>query len=320
MLRALCLVAALLVAANALPTTLPDGEIQHLTEEISSAQEDLKNMVEVEAQEDHAMNARVAEPAKSLLANPGEASQQMIMEGQASQQMIMEFAKVAKKAEKESVVDETKQQNLAVAALSKVDKAVETIGNSEKKSLGESDSTTKTAMEAALQKLKDVSATLHRGTKTMHTKERLERMVEESRTLKHQAHGDPMLGESLTPEEAEQHIQDAAVASIQQVQQQAKVALEQAAHNVAPASAAQDYTPKTGEGAMAMLSHTGASTAKAPLSSETTVDKSEKTSMKQNLAETEMKEISKLLKQETTVDNSEKESMKQIGSLVKDLA
>jgi len=153
------------------------------------------------------MNARVAEPAQSLLANP------ILGNGEASQQMIMEFAKVAKKTEKESVIDETKQQNLAVAALSKVDKAVETIGNSEKKSLGESDSTTKTAMEAALQKLKDVSATLHRGTKTMHTKERLERMVEESRTLKHQAHGDPMLGESLTPEEAEQHIQDAAVAS-----------------------------------------------------------------------------------------------------------
>jgi len=299
MLRALCLVAALLVAANALPTTLPDGEIQHLTEEISSAQEDLKNMVEVEAQEDHAMNARVAEPAQSLLANP------ILGNGEASQQMIMEFAKVAKKTEKESVIDETKQQNLAVAALSKVDKAVETIGNSEKKSLGESDSTTKTAMEAALQKLKDVSATLHRGTKTMHTKERLERMVKESRTLKHQAHGDPMLGESLTPEEAEQHIQDTAIASIQQVQQQAKVALEQAAHNVAPASAAPDYTPKTGEGAMAMLSHTGTSTSKAP---------------KQNLAETEKMEISKLLKQETAVDNSEKMSMKQIGSLVKDLA
>jgi hypothetical protein len=261
-------------------------------------------MVKVQAKEDDQMNARVAEPAKQLL--------NMAHNGETSQAVIEKFAKLAKKTEKAAVVDEERQQNLAVAAYSAVDKAVETIRTSEKKSLGESDSTKKTAMEAALQKLEQVSATLHRGTKTMHTKERLERMVQETRTLKHQAQGDPMLGESLTPEEAEQHIQDAAIASIQQVQQQAEVALDQAAHAdasagtaAAPASAAADYTPKPGEGAMAMLSHTGASAPAAP---------------QQNLAETEKKEISKLLSQEKTVDNTEKQGMKEIGGLVKDLA
>jgi hypothetical protein len=192
-------------------------------------------------------------------------------------------------------------------------------------------------MELALQKLQHVSATLHQGTKTMHTKERLLRMEDETRTLKHQAldsggqdpddvkrhQGDnAKLGESLTPEEAEQHIQDAAianeqhiedaaVASIQQVQQQAKVALKQASQGTtAPASAAAaDYTPKAGEGALSMLSHTGvsaaATTEQAP---------------QQSLVQTEHREISKLLKQDKTVANTEKQAMAEINGLVNDLA
>jgi len=82
---------------------------------------------------------------------------------------------------KQAADEEGQQQQLALEAMDMVDRAVDTIETSEKKTLGEGAS--ETPVEHALAKLKQVSSTLHQGSKTMHTQERLERMADEASQL-----------------------------------------------------------------------------------------------------------------------------------------
>lgn len=157
-------------------------------------------------------------------------------------------------------------------------------------------------------------------------------MVDETRNLKHQAReGAPSagapnyeLGESLTPAEAEQHIQDAAIAneqqiqeaavkSIHEVQEQAKQAIEQAANSAAPEPAAAPATfAKSGSGALSML-NASPSAAAAPQAAP-------QEAPQQNLAATEKEELNRLLNQEHIVDRTEKTAIAEVNQLAKNLS
>jgi len=248
------------------------------------------------------------------------------------------FAKSAKEEEKTAIMHENEQQDLALKAIKNTDKALNELG-SEEKSLGEGDSAKKSNVEVAMEKLKLVSNTLHVGTKTMHTKERIERMVDETRTLEKQASSDASnneLGESLNPAaEAELHIQDAAIASekkiqeaavgsIHAVQEQAQQAIDQAAVN---------WTPEPGSGALDQAAN-GAAPEPELSSPEARVDGGALTNLntaaapqaapqkapEQNLAAIEKEELNTLLKQEHTVDSTEKTAIAEVNELVKDLS
>jgi len=335
MLRTLCFVAALLAIAHALPTSIHADELQHLTDEISAAKSELQEMTKVEATEDKNMNQRVGESAQSALEEMNNAHHSSEDHAIALQQ----FAKAAKEEEKKAISAENEQQDLALKAIKNTDKALNELGSEEKKSLGEGDSAKKSSVEVAMEKLQHVSNVLHDGTKTMHTRERIERMVDETRNLEKQASSDASnneLGESLNPAaEAELHIQDAAIASekkiqeaavgsIHAVQQQAQRAIDQAAVNwtpepgsgaldqaangAAPEPAAAPATAAVDGGALTML-NASPSAAAAP-----------EAAPEQNLAAIEKEELNKLLKQEHTVDSTEKTAIAEVNELVKDLA
>jgi len=168
---------ALFAACSALPATLPSEEIQHLTEDLSQAKDNFAEMTKTEDKEQKQM-ADVATAIKGL-PNANEA------DPVDTQMQIADVASRVHNQANRAADEEGQQQKLALEAMDTVDEAMDTIEHSEKKALGEG--AAETPVEHALSKLKQVSSTLHQGSKTMHTQERLERMAKEADQLRDEA-------------------------------------------------------------------------------------------------------------------------------------
>jgi len=176
---------ALFAACSALPATLPSEEIQHLTDDLSQAEDNIAEMTKTEDKEQKQM-ADVATAIKGL-PNAKEA------DPVDTQMQIADVADRVHNQANRAADEEGQQQKLALEAVDTVDEAIDTIEDSNKKALGEG--AAETPVEHALSKLKQVSSTLHQGSKTMHTQERLERMGKEADQLFEEANM-AKLGES----------------------------------------------------------------------------------------------------------------------------
>jgi len=321
MLRALCIVSALLVAANALPTTLPDGEVQHLTEEISQAKGDLEGMVKENEKEISDMDA-----IKNDIDNTGPA-----ISAVKEQETISAAAKDMQLREENAVADENEQQTLALDSLSQVNKALEQING--KNALGESQTN---PVEAAVQKLSKLQKQLEVGTSTSHNLERIEQMQEKSKQLvtdakdlakfaKMSAPGE--LGESKMNAQQKQ-IEEDALAQIQKVKDTANAAIEKstaaaqqggvmgmlnsARTSAEPAQAApaEAAAPAQG-GVMGMLNSARTSAETAQAAGESRADR---------MLSQEQETLAQLGDQEAMAVKAEKVSIKQLKGMINDMA
>lgn len=200
----------------------------------------------------------------------------------------------------EASKQEIKQQSHAIKSMNKVDAAIKQIKSSERKSLGEGEG--ETPVEHALNKLQQVSTTLHRGSKTMHTKERLDRMQSEAEQLQHEsmgpmAAGGPMGPPGMMPPGAGPWLgeskDESAIGALQ--------------HSRAQNSAQPAPMTSGDESAIEALQHsktTAPSTMGPPPS---------------NVVHQETQQFNKLMKQEKAVSSAEKADQSEIGSLMKKL-
>jgi len=315
--RTLLLFGAVVAACHALPASFSSEEVKHLREQVTYAQDELKDMVDQQVNENTIMGMLKSD-AEDAEKNPSK---------------LLKDAEDMKAIETEGIAAEDQQQSLAVNAKNEIENAISDMYTSQSEtSLGEGDTTEKTAVELAMDKLQKVENKLQKDTQTMRTQDRIKRMKDETNDLIRMESGSKTtLGEALTPEQ--QKIQDTAIAKIQEIQNNAKEAISAAGNTPSQSSTAAttDYTPKPGEGANSLLSHTtdsnhdhssAAGTDYTPRPGEGvnsllshTVDSSTAASNVQ----AEKKELDKLLKQEETVHHTEKVAQEQIGELIKQL-
>jgi len=333
---------ALFAACSALPATLPNEEIQHLTEDLSQAKGNLQAMAKTEEKEQKQMadvgSTIQEEPFRGM---PEEAAAYTMMYAEG-----LSFTADAVHTDVDKAIsEENDQQAAAVQAMKTVDEAMDTIEHSEKRVLGEDASDT--PVEHALAKLKQVSSTLHKGTKTMHTKERLERMLAESEEIAHNTYDE----EALEAQQAPAHVQKAqskptpAKASAPKKPQQPTVqshpspfelgeskdegamtalshaqpakavtedrasspdegAMSALSHAQGTAAVTEDHAASPDEGAMSALAHAGSNKAQEP---------------QESLLQKDEKIFKHLLQQEKHVQSAEKASENEMEGLVKKL-
>jgi len=294
LLLALC---ALFVASHALPTSLSDTDIQHLTEELSQAKSELGDMTALEKKEENEMK-QIGDEIQHLPSPETSASRDALrMQGEVSM-AARDIQSISAEASKQEI----KQQSHAFTSMHKVDAAIKQIKSSERKSLGEGEGEGETPVEHALNKLQQVSTTLHRGSKTMHTKERLDRMQSEAEQLQHEsmnpmAAAGPMGPPGMMPPGAGPWLgeskDESAIGALQ--------------HSRAQNSAKPAPMTSGDESAIEALQHsktTAPSTMGPPPS---------------NVVDQETQQFNKLMKQEKAVSSAEKADESEIGSLMKKL-
>merc|ERR1712146_743267 len=97
-----------------------------------------------------------------------------------TQTLVRNAAQLTEDTARSASQEETQQQANAQTALTEVTDAVREL--QEKQELGEGAG--ETPVEHAIAKLQQVQSTLTQGTKTMHTKDRLDRMANEAEAVK----------------------------------------------------------------------------------------------------------------------------------------
>jgi glutaredoxin 2 len=177
------LVSAILVAVCT--ASLPQNDVQHLTDEIRQAENNLNGMMALENQEEAQMKA-VGNSIEGLPNVGADNNDQQI-----SDSLVQKVAKTVQNHAVQASSEEIDQERNAQAALTEVTEAAEELSAhlGQKKALGEGAG--ETPVQHALTKLKQVKSTLAQGSKTMHTKERLDRMATEAQAVKQFATGQP---------------------------------------------------------------------------------------------------------------------------------
>jgi hypothetical protein len=273
------------VAAHALPTTLPDGDIQHLTEEISQAKGDLEGMVNDNRKEISVMNVVSNDIIK---AQEGDMSA-------VKEQETMAAAKDMEAKETVAVANENDQQKLALDSLSQVNEALEEINS--KNTLGESQTN---PVEAAAQKLSKLKKQLELGTSTSHNLERIERMEEESKRVATDAKDLAEFAKMSAPGK----LGDAApeLGGVMGMLNSARASAEPAqAQAAAPAQ----------DGVMGMLNNARASAATAQAAGGSRADR---------LLSQEQETLAQLGSQTARATKAEKLSVNQLKGMIKDMA
>jgi hypothetical protein len=191
------LVSAILVAVCT--ASLPQNDVQHLTDEIRQAENNLNGMMALENQEEAQMKA-VGNSIEGL-PNVGADNND-----QQTQRLVQQSADQVLKMVMESSQEESGQEAKATAALTEVSQAVQEL--EQKNVLGEGAG--ETPVQHAIAKLKQVKSTLTRGTATMHTKERLDRMANEAQAVKEYA--------TRQPSSTQQQMSGGALSALKQLQ------------------------------------------------------------------------------------------------------
>jgi hypothetical protein len=300
------LVSAILVAVCT--ANLPQNDVQHLTDEIRQAEDNLKGMLSLENKEEGQMKeigiSIGGVPNVYGDKNGGSQTQTLVQQvadlnnveqnmWSQTQTLVQQFAGSAKRMAEHASNEELQQQQNAKSALTEVSDAIQKLQQapvSQKKDLGEGAG--EASVERALAKLIQVQSTLTRGTATMHTKERLDRMATEAQAVQELATEQPQRSAATSMHE------DMASA----VSGDGISALKQASSGAI--SALKQLQPSLGEskGAIAELQQatTGTATGESQIQQET-------------------EDLSQLLKQEKIVYGAEEASKSEIGRLIKNL-
>jgi hypothetical protein len=296
------LASAILVATCC--ANLPENDIQHLTDEIRLAENNLSNMLTLESKEEKQMN----DMGTSIEEFENEPSPQGRLQTQA---LVQHLADGVEQKAGQASFEETRQQQAAQKALTEVSDAVEQLQQAgypqdpnrvaamapatQKKGLGEGAG--EYPVDHAMAKLQKVQSVLAQGTKTMHTKARLDRMAKEAQAIKELAtqpsKGLPFQQPSVTSGGA--------------------------------ISALKQASPSLGESFLndgvisALKQASSLNKLEQPSFLNKVTESDRKNSQSLSLVQKETKDFDKLLKQEKSVFAAEEKDESQIKNLMKDL-